>query len=307
MPSMISVMLREQLRLLKPLLSKLSIGSDRAVQDKIGDMGARVLSAKLESAPVAFPNFEAEMITPHGHPEKGVILYLHGGGYTAGSLKYAHGFGSVLANRTNLCVLCAAYRLAPENPYPAALEDAYAAYRYLLERGYPESGDFSRRGIGGRRADFLPCAVFKVPRRSAAGKDRRNFSVGGPADGFGKSCTENEKDRTRCRTKEQLSHYAALYAGEKLTDPCVSPVCGDFTRFPPALLFAGGDEILLDDSILLKSKYEEAGASCELVIEEGLWHVYVLFAVPEAQVRRSKQSNPVSEGGERWRDKTGAG
>ncbi|MBC8533070.1 alpha/beta hydrolase [Clostridiales bacterium NSJ-40] len=286
MPSMISVMLREQLRLLKPLLSKLSISSDRAVQDKIGDMGARVLSAKLESAPVAFPNFEAEMITPHGHPEKGVILYLHGGGYTAGSLKYAHGFGSVLANRTNLCVLCAAYRLAPENPYPAALEDAYAAYRYLLEHGYPESeiffvGESAGGGLIFCLAQYLKSRGEALPAKIVGISPWADLRM------VSESCTENEKTDP-VLTKEQLSHYAALYAGEKLTDPCVSPVCGDFTGFPPALLFAGGDEILLDDSILLKSKYEEAGASCELVIEEGLWHVYVLFAVPEAQAALEK-------------------
>lgn len=298
MPSVISVLLREQLRLLKPLLSKMSIGSDRMVQDKIGDMGARVLSTKLESAPMKFSSFEAEMITPHDHPEKGVILYLHGGGYTAGSLKYAHGFGSVLANRTNLRVFCAAYRLAPENPYPAALEDAYAAYRYLREEGFSASeiflvGESAGGGLVFCLAHYLKSRGEALPAKIVGISPWTDLRM------LNASCTENEKTDP-VLTKEQLQYYAALYAGEQLADPFVSPVCGEFSGFPPALLFVGGDEILLDDSILLKAKYEEAGASCELVIEEGLWHVYVLFAVPEAQdaLEKIDQFLKVEEHGE---------
>ena len=281
MPSVISVLLREQLRLLKPLLSKMSISGDRAAQDKIGDMGARVLSAKLESVPVPFDTFEAEMITPKEHSKTGVILYLHGGGYTAGSLKYAHGFGSVLANRMNLRVLCAAYRLAPEHPFPAALEDAYAAYRYLLQEGFsPDEIFLAGESAGG---GLIFCLIHYLKARGEALPAKLvGISPWTDLRLVGASCLENEKTDP-VLTKDRLAYYASLYAGTKIAEPFVSPVCGEFSGFPPALVFVGGDEILLDDSILLKDKYDEAGAQCELVIEEGLWHVYVLFAVPEAQ------------------------
>ena len=68
---------------------------------------------------------------------RGVILYLHGGGYTCGSLEYAKGFAATLADECGVRVFCAAYRLAPEHRYPAALDDALEAYRYLLKKGYP--------------------------------------------------------------------------------------------------------------------------------------------------------------------------
>ena len=64
-------------------------------------------------------------------------MYLHGGGYTCGSLEYAKGFASTLATECGVRVFCAAYRLAPEHPYPAALEDAMESYEYLLKKGYP--------------------------------------------------------------------------------------------------------------------------------------------------------------------------
>ena len=74
---------------------------------------------------------------PKDQRRTGVILYLHGGGYTCGSLEYAKGFASTLATECGVRVFCAAYRLAPEHPYPAALEDALESYEYLLKKGYP--------------------------------------------------------------------------------------------------------------------------------------------------------------------------
>ena len=93
-----------------------------------------------------------------------MVLYLHGGGYTCGSLDYAKGFAATLASECGVRVFCGAYRLAPENPYPAALEDALTAYDYLLKKGYaPQQILLCGESAGGG----LICALcLKLKQRS---------------------------------------------------------------------------------------------------------------------------------------------
>ena len=125
MPSIAGTLLREQLRLIKPIVSNFSIEAERAAQDKLGALGARALASKVSVTPVKFEKFSACAVTPADDPSTDrIILYLHGGGYVAGDIQYSAGFGSVLAEKLDARVFCAAYRLAPENPYPAALDDA---------------------------------------------------------------------------------------------------------------------------------------------------------------------------------------
>lgn len=116
---------------------------------------------------------------PHDELKRGVILYLHGGGYTCGDLEYAKGFGSVLASECGIRVLCLAYRLAPENPFPAALDDAVEAYRYLLSLGYLSARSCLRRE---RRRRTLLFALFKASPvgLAAALQHHCNFAVDRP-------------------------------------------------------------------------------------------------------------------------------
>ena len=127
---------RMQLAMLKPLLSSCSLSTLRKGQNKVGEL----MEAKFRGETVvkqhSFDRFSGAWVLPADERRQGVILYLHGGGYTCGGLEYAKGFGSMLAVRCGIKVFCAAYRLAPEHRYPAALEDAMDAYRYLLEKGY---------------------------------------------------------------------------------------------------------------------------------------------------------------------------
>ncbi len=106
------------------------------------DKGGRAYGAlgKAGTRPTAFFQALCGQLLFGDHPQderrSGVVLYLHGGGYTCGSLEYAKGFAATLASQCGVRVFCAAYRLAPENPYPAAVDDALEAYRYLLKKGY---------------------------------------------------------------------------------------------------------------------------------------------------------------------------
>jgi acetyl esterase/lipase len=85
-----------------------------------------------------------------------------------------------------------------------------------------------------------------------------------------------------------LRDHAAIYAHGKEQDPLVSPIFGDLTGLPPSLLLAGGDELLLSDTLMLAERLKDSGCRCELIVEEGLWHVYVLFSIPEARAALDK-------------------
>ena len=114
-------LLRLQLRAAQGIISKMEIGTCRKMQDAIGKLWAGVLRDKVRFETVEGLPFPAEMAVPAGEtePKDGGILYLHGGGYTAGGVEYARGFGSIMTEHTGYSTLCIEYRLAPEDPYPA--------------------------------------------------------------------------------------------------------------------------------------------------------------------------------------------
>lgn len=128
--------IRKQLAIFQPLVAGLSLKTIRKGQNAIGELMERKYRSQVILREHAFDRFNAAWIIPKDERREGVILYLHGGGYTCGGLEYASGFGSMLAVQTGARTFCAAYRLAPENRFPAALEDALEAYRYLLDKGY---------------------------------------------------------------------------------------------------------------------------------------------------------------------------
>ena len=128
--------LRKQLSLLRPLLESTSLETSRKAQEKIGELMGAKHQNKVITKNHSFEKFKGSWILPKDERRQGVILYLHGGGYTSGELEYAKGFGTTLSVECGVKVFCVAYRLAPENKFPAALEDCVEAYKYLLEKGY---------------------------------------------------------------------------------------------------------------------------------------------------------------------------
>lgn len=281
MPSKESVALRERMMLLKPLTSKMTIKTARAGQDAYGELGARANASKVEYSEVKFGSFKACFATcKEGCEENRAILYLHGGGYTAGNIKYSCGFGSILAANIPRKVLCVAYRLAPEYPFPAALEDSLAAYRYLLDEGFePDKISFVGESAGGgliyalglelRRLEMpLPSCFVAISPWSDLTFSGRSY------------ITNKDTDPSLC--EPLLREYAKMYAGDDVSNPLVSPVFGDFTGFPPSLILCGGDELLTDDSVMLARRLSHCGCEAGLNICEGMWHVYPLFPSPEA-------------------------
>ena len=129
--------IRTQLNLLRPLLDSCSLETIRKGQNLVGELMAFKHRHHVLTHDHPFADFDAAWVLPKDERRQGVILYLHGGGYTFGDLDYAKGFGSTLAAQYGVKVFCPAYRLAPEAPYPAALEDVLESYEYLLSKGYP--------------------------------------------------------------------------------------------------------------------------------------------------------------------------
>jgi epsilon-lactone hydrolase len=222
-----------------------------------------------------------------GHPgpegADRVTLHLHGGAYVMGSPGTHRGLAAAMSRATRGPVFLARYRLAPEDLFPAPVEDALAAYRWLTEdRGIaPErlaiSGDSAGGGLGlalllKLKEEGLPlpaCYVGFSPWTDLA-------ATGG---------SMRDKDGIDPWLSADLVLPAArAYAGSaSLEDPLVSPLYGDLAGLPPMLVHVGSDEILLDDAVRIVERARDAGVDASLGEFEGLWHVFQAFPLPESR------------------------
>ena len=271
-------LVRSQLNFFKPLAENCSLELTRKGQDKLGELMTAMHRRETFSREHDFRNFQGAWIMPKDQRRTGVILYLHGGGYTCGSLEYAKGFASTLATECGVRVFCAAYRLAPEHPYPAALEDALESYEYLLKKGYPARqillcGESAGGGLIyalclklkelGRP---LPCGLVGISPWTDLTSSGASF--------------ETNRDVDPSMTRELLTFYAGCYT-QTPEDPLCSPLFGDLHGLPPSLLFVGGDEVMLDDTRMLHEKLVKSGCRSKLIVAPERWHAYVLYCLSE--------------------------
>ena len=280
MPSLMATILRSQIKLLSPLITNATLEQTRKRQDSLSGLGARAVRDTVMFKDLPMPRFDLSWAIPIGGRVRQAIVYLHGGAYTAGTLAYAKVFGGLLAQMTGRAVLCVGYRLAPEDPYPAALEDAVASYQLALERYAPGDIAFVGESAGGGLcfALALKCKALGLPQ------PERIVTISPWTDlSMTRDVSELEKQDILL-TQSALLESARMYAGEHdLRDPYISPLFGDLQGLPPSLMFVGGHEILLDDSVIMYERLLEAGCTSELHIADGLWHVYPLYGVPEAR------------------------
>lgn len=273
-------LIKMQLAAFKPFVGNLPLEAVRKGQDTIGQLLVSMHHGNLSYEEKKFETFEGVWAIPEHPSADGVVLFLHGGGYIAGDLQYAKGAGSIFADKNQISVFCPAYRLAPEAPYPAALEDAMTAYQWLLEQGYGKKIIVAGESAGGGLAYALCLRLRALGLEMPAGVV--GISPWTDLTASGGSYEEN-KECDPSMTKERLAFYAAAYAGGDIQNPYVSPLQGDLCGMPPSLLFAGGDEVMLDDARLLHEKLTAAGCESRLHVAPGMWHVYVLYCVPETR------------------------
>ena len=281
-------LVRSQLNFFKPFVAGCSLEVTRKGQDKLGELMSALHKREVLIRDHDFERFQGAWVMPKDERRSGVVLYLHGGGYTCGSLDYAKGFAATLASECGVRVFCAAYRLAPENPYPAAVEDALTAFDYLLKKGYASHQILlCGESAGGGLIYALSLKLKQLGRELPCGLI--GISPWVDLTGSGASY-ETNRDNDPSLTQELLEFYAKCYTQDP-TDPLCSPVRGDLTGLPPSLLFAGGDEILLDDARTLHDRLKAAGCRSKLIIAPGRWHAYVLYCLQENMEQDMEEIN----------------
>ena len=211
------------------------------------------------------------------------ILYAHGGGYISGGLGYARVLAAKMAAATGLTVISFEYRLAPEYPYPAALTDTSDVWDFLTKDLYrPDHVFIAGDSAGGNLALCLTQKFIKEGLPLPFGL--LLFSPWTDMTGTAGSYESNAA-QDPVLSKQYIMDAAKAYIGEagEPGDVRFSPLFGDLSGMPPVFIMAGRNEILLDDSIRLRERIEEAGGRAGLDIEENGWHVYQQMPIPIAK------------------------
>ena len=237
--------------------------------------GMRWDEIKIGAMPAAWMGLER----PHRH--RRAVLYCHGGGYTSGNLGYSKVLASKLTQVTGFDVLSFEYRLAPEHPYPAALNDAVSAWDYLMHLGYGARDIIVAGDSAGGNLALVLCHELKAERRMLPGA-LLLMSPWTDMTASGASYTERA-DIDPMLTMDYIRVVREAYAvGHDLRECFISPVFGDFTDFPPTLVQVGSNEILFSDSELLCRRMKEAGVQCRLEEWADMWHVFQMFPIRKA-------------------------
>jgi len=227
-------------------------------------------SGELGGIPVIFIDID-------GTSPRGTIFHLHGGGFAVGSARGSAGLASTIARKTGMRAVSIDYRLAPEYPYPAALQDATAAYRALLEQVEgPDRVIVSGESAGGNLAVELLIAgkseALPMPAAALLFSPMTDLTVTGASFTTKADVDPNiSAAAIRTRAGDYLS-------GTDATNPLVSPIFADLTGLPPLLIQAGSHEVLLDDATRLAVKAAADDVAVILDITPGVPHVFQAFS-----------------------------
>ena len=284
MPSLRSKILHRTLqRVTSALDIRRSLQEQRTMLDELARRGIRIPRG-VTVRTVQAGGIHAEWIEPEGAARGQAILYLHGGGYCLCSLDTHRGLAARLSLASGIRVLLIDYRLAPEHTFPAALEDALAAYRWLLGQGIPAGGI----SVGGDSAGGgLTLATAVSLREAGMPLPAALFLISPWTD-----LTFSGDSHRTLRSVDPIfggdggPMFAPAYVGDyDPAYPLISPLFADLQGLPPTLVQVGSDEILLDDSTRLEAKMKAARVKVQLEVWPGMWHVFQVFApwVPEAQ------------------------
>jgi epsilon-lactone hydrolase len=233
--------------------------------------------ADVKCEPVTVGTMKAEWVTAPGAAADRVILHLHGGGYVIGSINTHRALAAGLSRAAKARVLLIGYRLAPEHPHPAAVEDATAAYRWLLAQGLSPkriaiAGDSAGGGLTIATLVALRDAGEKLPAAGVC------LSPWVDLEGIGDSMTTKAELDPMVK-KDGLVQLATLYLGGKHPrTPLAAPLYADLSGLPPLLILVGTWETLLDDASRIAERARKAGVEVTYEPAEGMIHVWQLFA-----------------------------
>ncbi len=241
--------------------------------------GSRVSEHKLNGVEALLIQQDKDYPQQHG-----IIFYLHGGGYCAGSPWAYKRLLWPLARVTDMPIMAIDYRQSPNHVFPAALEDSILAYKALLDMGYAASNIYVMGDSAGGNlclSTLLKIREEKLPRPCAAVA----ISPWSDLSNSGDSVRYNEKHDAYIPGFKQMNAAACLYAGNTpLNDPLLSPLFNEFHDLPPLKIIVGDIEVLLDDSRRVYEKAKAAGVEVDYKAWRGQCHVFPLFAfLPEAK------------------------
>ena len=231
---------------------------------------------------IQMKDFTMDWLVPEENNREKVVLQLHGGGYIAGMRNAYRTFGVVYSELGgNISVLTPDYRVAPEHPFPAALEDALAAFDWLLAQGYAEediilAGDSAGGGLVmslcfllRQRKRKLPCGIVAMSPWTDLTKSGKSYQT--------RSSVDPVLDQ------EYLDRMIENYAGGmELTNPYISPLFGKLEGLPPVYIQVGDNELLLSDSTQLHKNLVKADVSARIDIYKGMWHVFQMSPLKNA-------------------------
>ncbi len=262
-------------------LEQLTVHEQRAAME--ASVGMSPVPPEVSASEVDADGVAADWVKVDGAREdERVVLYLHGGAYVMGSRNTHRGLAGRIAVAAGANVLLPEYRLAPEHPFPAAVDDAVACWRWLLAQGHAPgrlaiAGDSAGGGLALATLLALRAAGERLPACAVA------MSPWTDLEGTGPTAEPGAVDDPMM-TPESLRASGRDYAGENLCHPLAAPLHGDLAGLPPLLLQVGTREVLMSDSTRFADKARAAGVEVTLEVEEGLIHVWQMFAgVPEAE------------------------
>lgn len=289
------------------LIENTDIEKHRHSQDQMGALFGN--NREVEVTETTVGSMYAEWIrVDRPHSGRKIILYCHGGGYSTGSPLYARTLTTKLASLLSMDVFCFDYRLAPEHPYPAAVDDAQAAWDYLMLQGYGAKDIFvAGDSAGGNLALALGLRLKEQKRMLPAGfvlmSPWTDLTVSGKThetkadvdpvlnQNYLNEMIENYVPQAKKNPEEATVNLQAaedqvgekkdvnkmfeeLFHVEYLQNPEISPLFGDFTGFPPTYIQVGELEVLMSDSIMLQKKMSKDGVSVSLDTYKNMWHVF---------------------------------
>jgi monoterpene epsilon-lactone hydrolase len=259
-------MSQQQLQQIIQMLKAQPIAGHPTVQDMRANFekmaGLFPVAADVKCEPVTAGGLKAEWVTAPGADAGRAVLYLHGGGYVIGSINTHRALAARISTAAKARVLVIDYRLAPEHPFPAAVEDSVAAYRWMLAQGLKPS----RIAVAGDSAGGGLTVATLVAIRDA--------KLASPGAGV---CLSPWIDPMV--QKEALLEMAAQYLkGQNARSPLAAPLYADLAGLPPLLVQVGTAETLLDDSTRLAERARKAGVKVTLEPWENMIHVFQVFA-----------------------------
>lgn len=269
-------MSQEQRATARSLITKGALGRPVAQQRAEFDelFADRPLGDDVTLTPRTLGGVPALDIKVDGADGDAVIFYLHGGGYTIGSARTGANLAAPLARRTGFQAVSLDYRLAPENPFPAAVDDALAAYKELLASGRPVviAGDSAGGGLAlvtmrAARREGLP-----LPRAAVVFSPWTDLTLSGAS-------LTARSDIDPLFSRGHIEEYATFYlAGQDPHNDLISPLLADLTGLPPLLIQVGSAEVLLDDALQFTVRAAEQEVDVTLEVVAGAPHVYPLMA-----------------------------